>query len=197
MRGAAAKNRVAASPHIILHDWLEQEPRARVVLDSTNTIVWINAAARQHLADASCVTPRGERFAFASPPEQRRFEAYLAALGGALATIAIRLADGKSHFLFRSCRLESPDGVFACLEFARDTPFQPSRYLDFDTVFQLTKAEHRVALKLLDGQSAHQIAECSDVSIDTVRSQIRALYAKVGVSRREELFFRLAPYCVL
>ena len=197
MREAAAKDRVAPSPHLILHDWLEQEHRARIVIDSANTIVWINAAARQHLADASCVTPRDERFAFASPPEQRRFEAYLAALGPTLATTAIRLADGKSHFLFRGCRLESPEGAFACLEFARDTPFLPSRYLDFDTVFQLTRAEHRVALKLLDGQSAQNIAECSDVSIDTVRSQIRALYAKVGVSRREELFFRLAPYCVV
>ena len=196
MKGENPKNREKPLHHVILHDWLEKEHRARIVIDSAQTIVWINAAARRHLDDSSCLTPKDERFAFTSPHEQRRFESYLATLGSTLSTIAIRLADGKSHFLFRGCRLESGAGSFACLEFARDTPFHPSRYLDFDSVFQLTRAEHRVALNLLDGQSAHQIAECSDVSIETVRSQIRALYAKMGVSRREELFFRLAPYCV-
>ena len=193
----APRERLAPSPQTIVLGWLEKEHRARVIIDSSQTIVWMNAAARKQLSAFQGVAPRHDRFAFAGTSEQRRFETYLGTLGAAMATIAIPLGEGRDHVLFRGSRIETERGAFACLEFTRDTPFSAAQYLDFESVFNLTAAEHRVALKLLDGHSAQAIAESLKVSIDTVRSQIRALYAKIGVSHREELFARLAPYCVM
>jgi DNA-binding CsgD family transcriptional regulator len=69
-----------------------------------------------------------------------------------------------------------------------------ARYADLEKVFQLTAAEHRVLLKLLDGQTADEIAELLRVSIETTRSHIRQIYLKLSVTSREGMFSRLRPY---
>jgi DNA-binding CsgD family transcriptional regulator/PAS domain-containing protein len=53
--------------------------------------------------------------------------------------------------------------------------------------FRLTPAECRVALLLYDGRTPKQVAELLGVSINTVRSQIKAVLSKVDVRRQAEL----------
>jgi len=62
-------------------------------------------------------------------------------------------------------------------------------------LFGLTPAEKRVALRLTTGDSAANIAIGLGVSVDTVRSHSQKIYAKVGVTSREQLTARLAPLC--
>lgn len=59
--------------------------------------------------------------------------------------------------------------------------------------FQLTAAEARVALMLAEGQGPQAIADSRGVSINTVRTQVRNLYDKLGVTRQSELAARLQP----
>lgn len=59
--------------------------------------------------------------------------------------------------------------------------------------FKLTAAEAEVALQLADGQGPQVIAEERGVSINTVRTQVRNIYDKLGVSRQGELAARLRP----
>ena len=59
--------------------------------------------------------------------------------------------------------------------------------------FHLTAAEARVALMLAEGQGPQTIADSRGVSINTVRTQVRNLYDKLGVSRQGELAARLQP----
>lgn len=59
--------------------------------------------------------------------------------------------------------------------------------------FKLTAAEAEVALQLADGQRPQTIAEERGVSINTVRTQLRNIYDKLGVSRQSELASRLRP----
>src|SRR3954469_24374691 len=54
-------------------------------------------------------------------------------------------------------------------------------------VFGLTKSEARLASGLLCGQSLAEIAAANDVSLGTVRSQIKAVFAKTHTHRRAEL----------
>jgi len=49
-------------------------------------------------------------------------------------------------------------------------------------VARLTPAEREVSLALLRGERAAQIARRRRVSVYTVRSQIKSIYAKAGVS---------------
>jgi DNA-binding CsgD family transcriptional regulator len=59
------------------------------------------------------------------------------------------------------------------------------------TLFGLSPAEKFVCDELLRGRSARDIADMRSVSPETVRTQVKALYAKAGVANRVELI-RLA-----
>ena len=59
--------------------------------------------------------------------------------------------------------------------------------------FKLTAAEAEVALMLAEGQGPQTIAEARNASINTVRTQLRNIYDKLGVNRQSELAARLRP----
>lgn len=56
--------------------------------------------------------------------------------------------------------------------------------------FGLTPAEAEIALRLLDGDSREAIADDRQASVQTVRSQVKSLFAKLGVRRTAELTAR-------
>ncbi|MFK8035218.1 MAG: helix-turn-helix transcriptional regulator [Hyphomicrobiales bacterium] len=57
----------------------------------------------------------------------------------------------------------------------------------FATSYGLTKAEARLALELAQGMSPEEFASEHSISINTVRTQLRALFAKTETSRQAEL----------
>lgn len=57
--------------------------------------------------------------------------------------------------------------------------------------FDLTPAEALVASQLAEGAAPAQIARSRGVALHTVRSQMRSVYAKLGVARQAELVRRL------
>ena len=73
---------------------------------------------------------------------------------------------------------------------------QEDRFLwsDFPKVFGLTRAETVVVKMIVGGASADMIAEELSVAIDTVRTHVRRIYAKLGVNNREQLFSRISPF---
>lgn len=58
-------------------------------------------------------------------------------------------------------------------------------------LFDLTAAEARVAAGLLDGMTASDLSARYDVSLPTIRTQVRALLSKSGVSRQSEFIAKL------
>lgn len=59
-------------------------------------------------------------------------------------------------------------------------------------LFQFTPAENRLAELMVRGQSPEECARRLGVSINTVRSQLRALFAKTGTQKQAELVGMLA-----
>lgn len=62
------------------------------------------------------------------------------------------------------------------------------------SVYQLTAAEAEIALALVEGEAPKGIAFKRGVTVDTVRGQIRSIYAKVGVNRLNELTARVNAF---
>jgi len=60
------------------------------------------------------------------------------------------------------------------------------------SVYGLSVAEARIALKIAAGKSLSQIALESRTSLHTVRTQLKAVFAKTGTSRQAELALTLA-----
>ena len=54
-------------------------------------------------------------------------------------------------------------------------------------VFELTKTEARIATQLVCGQTMQNVAEQTGVSVGTIRSQTKAIFAKTQTNRQAEL----------
>ncbi|MEH6665383.1 MAG: helix-turn-helix transcriptional regulator [Brevundimonas sp.] len=80
--------------------------------------------------------------------------------------------------------------------------FQPAdpteRYVwaDFAPYFDLTRSEAAIARRLVGGQTPSDAAEALGLSIETVRTHIRRIYNKLGISSREQLFSVIASFRV-
>lgn len=61
------------------------------------------------------------------------------------------------------------------------------------SVFGLTEAEAAVAVKVALGEPREAIAAARGVSVGTVKSQLKAIFAKLGVTREREMAAMLAP----
>ena len=63
-------------------------------------------------------------------------------------------------------------------------PISPDNLI---SVYGLTPSEAQVAISIVNGQSIDEIAKISCHSIHTIRSQLKATFKKLGVSRQSEL----------
>ena len=54
-------------------------------------------------------------------------------------------------------------------------------------IYKLTKAEAQVAISIANGLTPKEIAKINNVEISTVRSQLKAIYSKLGVNTQAEL----------
>jgi DNA-binding CsgD family transcriptional regulator len=69
-------------------------------------------------------------------------------------------------------------------------PVPPAQLLE--ALFDLTPAEARVARAIGEAQPPEDVAGALGVSVETVRKQLRAVFAKTGTSRQAELVRLLA-----
>ena len=63
----------------------------------------------------------------------------------------------------------------------------PSQLEAISKLLHFTKAEGRVASALMAGQSLEEYASAANVTLNTVRSQLKALFQKTGTKRQAEL----------
>lgn len=70
-------------------------------------------------------------------------------------------------------------------------PDTRARFTDLSNQFSFTKAESELALALVKGTTPKSYAHTKGISINTVRSQIRALLEKSGVRRQADLILLL------
>lgn len=74
------------------------------------------------------------------------------------------------------------------------SPAERYVWTDFGEAFHLTRAEAAVVKRILDGANVDEIAEDQGISAETIRTHIRRLYGKLGISGREQLFALMAPF---
>ena len=83
---------------------------------------------------------------------------------------------------------ERPMAIAVLHPLGADAPVDP---LVASLAFGLTPGEARVAAALAAGQTVESIAATRSVSVSTVRTQLRAVFDKLGVSRQPEMVRRL------
>jgi DNA-binding CsgD family transcriptional regulator len=168
-----------------------------VLLDGGKCIIRLNDRAQPHLGDALatnkgrlCATDRGCDALFQTILDQslkygeRERDWRREALG--------LMREGKCPLIARvvSVGAEAHDlldgaALVVILLDPEDCP-EPSHAL-LQQVFGLTRGEARLANQLLCGRSLQDIAAASGVTMGTVRSQTKAVFAKTHTHRQAEL----------
>jgi len=166
-----------------------------VLLDENARVVMLNAAARTILAGNNGLRIGGDKLGAFSPRDQDRLMQIIhgalgmgggGAIGGAMA-----LARPRGHPLTLTVfpiRLAALEACVAAALFINDPDLFPR--IDFGNLarlYGLTAAERRLAVLFLKGKMLSDAAELLGVSVHTVRSQLKSILHKTGVSRQSEL----------
>lgn len=154
------------------------------------------------LIAAATAEPRVLVSAFALTAAAQRHDA-AATPSTAAATFALALELARTHGLLRSL-LVLPRGELAALIAASPAGAVPdalaerlltaARDPDPDPFATLTPREKAVLAAVLEGQSTAAVADALFVSPNTVKTQLRSIYRKVGVQNRRELQRAAQPW---
>ncbi|MDO1559674.1 helix-turn-helix transcriptional regulator [Brevundimonas sp. 2R-24] len=156
---------------------------------------WANSAARDLLDQGRQLALSGGRLACAD----RRWQRSLDELGAAASGTAIVLPPvGDCEALVLRGRTMRAPGEPVLLGVTAYSLSDTGRFLlpDLRNVYELTPAEMRVLRCLMDGLTADGLAQALSITIETARTHIRRIYAKMGVSSREQLICLASRYRV-
>lgn len=185
----------------LAEDVLDRLDRAVVLVAASGRVVHVNAMA-DRLFETGRLQLRGCRLDSADPAEAAVLRGLLAAtLDPRPGDGPVRLLSGTAGapLIASGCRLPdrrpaavaAPQAVAALFL----TPVGASRD-DFDQVlpalFGLSRAEVRLAAALHEGLSLSEIAAQLDVSRETLRTQLRSVFDKIGTRRQGALIRLLA-----
>ncbi len=186
----------ASSAAALALAWMETEAQARLICTTGLALVWANRAARAAFADGGELDLKDGAIATRDRAHQAEFCAFVKACGDGLSTLALPARDGDGHLLLRGRAIaaDGAGGRRVGLTFLHSGGAFRALYADIDRAFQLTPAEHRILLRLIEGLSAEGIAAALDLSVETVRSHIRHIYNKMGVASREAMFAKVRPF---
>jgi DNA-binding CsgD family transcriptional regulator len=179
--------------HVAL-GWLSLDVRPRIIVSTTLHVRWSNHLALECLDARSLVHVRGDELVCKNNAIHKAVSDFVRALDDKVQTLAVSDEGRRDVLLLRGWGLVHEGERLACLELGRDREGFVCDYRDLRAVFGLTQAEHRVVLQMLGGNTVTIIAETLHLSVGTVRTHVKHLYSKVGVTSREELLGRLAPY---
>lgn len=174
--------------------WLEGDDSPRLMVDRDLRLVWANPAADAVLANRQGLTLRQGMVATTDSARQDALRASVLGAIGKPASLCLTRPDGEGWLLVDAVRAAQPPAEVFALALVIVHERERAHYRHLDVAFGLTTAEHRVLLGLLDGNEAEALAVQQGVTIDTTRSQIRGIYAKLAVKSREQLFAKVQGF---
>lgn len=174
-------------------EMIEFDPTPRAIIDENLYVLWTNYASKLFchqsqsvgLRDGKIAILGGERVAGGFPDLVGKATIpFVYCVGGESGVgCMIRVDPLRSDALRR----------FALTIYA-PRPSHPLHDASLNELFRLTPAEGQVLREMTNGRTAQEIAKATGVSVDTIRSHIRSLYAKLSVNSREAMLSRVVSF---
>lgn len=185
----------------IVREFLRVDNRPRLVLDRNCAVVWRNEAARRRLGRDGPLCLKGDRLVLAERHQEAHLHAFLHSLEGTPQRRAFRAGDGSWVVLAAwkaAARPDAPgrrnangkslaDDSLYFVEFVCPHSSRSAKDSGLGAQFSLTPAECAVVDALVCQHSPVEAAEMLGVSINTVRTHVRRLYAKLDVNSQIQL----------
>lgn len=165
-----------------------------ITVDRAGLVMEVNSPMQAMLGESIFV--HNNRLHLSDPEARRRLDVLMRALKEKLCSpdvepVVLKCDDGTPVILRMMIIPESAQGLFfgaaAVIVFARLKRFsQPSAPL-LSKIFRLTPAESRLAAALADGCTLIDAAKTLNISWETARTQLKAVFAKTNTHRQSEL----------
>lgn len=155
-------------------------------------VLWANGAALSLTARRGQISLGDNRLVLSPRRQEDGLRTFLAGLGE---TAGVWVIPAEEVWLVRAEPVAPAEAPRAWL-LTWQAINRPDRYLwaDIGAHLRLTPSETRILHSLLDGSTVAQTAAELSVSIQTARTHVRRIYAKLGVGNREQLFAVALPY---
>lgn len=176
-----------------LQHWAESHAVPLLLVTADLTVLWCNPEAQTFRDRWPNIGVDAGRLFLA---ERHRTAALRDRLGTVGLTPVAWVCDiTGSRFIFK-IEPVCPEGQDAAFLITIQPMDDTGRYLwaDVATAFGLTVSENRVVRLLISGLSVEALARDLSISIETVRTHVRRVYAKLGVNGREQMFSVILPY---
>ncbi|WP_187107788.1 helix-turn-helix transcriptional regulator [Sphingomonas xanthus] len=165
-----------------------------MIVTRSGSLVAITDAARQMLEESRTLGIRGDRLHSASSSRLRILAELLEVDPDQVRTCLIDDRE-NGHLVCRSVALpDCGDKGLVFVEIVAAQPDVKAHWVDFRVSHGMTDCENEVLASLMSGECPLEIAEHMGSSVNTVRTHIRHIYEKVGVSNVQELHRKLAAY---
>ena len=170
-----------------------------ILLSPSRRVVLVNRSAESLLNQADGLLLEQQRLRFTDPAANERFDRYVCeALNAGTQSsprgdwvLAVRRPSGAAPYQVVVSALpglssEETKGGFAVFIDDPAAVMRPGAGV-LRILFHLTGAEERLAIGLLAGKTLDEIAREQSISKETVRAQLREVFAKTRVNRQSEL----------
>jgi len=192
---ASASTLSNIDPELWLKSWSQIDGKARMIVTRERILLWAEDNARRLIASEQMLRVRQRRVELLCASGTANFETFLESAESQPATFCSHVERAGGDLLMRGAKFTVVSGIalIGICFWVAGPQWKPD-WIDMVRTFKLTAAEALVIGYLLRGVDAEAIAKEHKLSIDTVRTHIRHAYAKLGISKREGLWKRLAPY---
>lgn len=177
---------------------LDGLPQAVFALDGRGVILFANRAAEAVLADGDGLVAANGALACRSAVQQPALDALVAGAADPVAAggggwLRVARASGRLPYALLISPLEPGDadlsGFRPCV---LAVTHDPARRLSPDgralsALYGLTGTEAKVASALAEGHSLASVAACLGIASGTVRTHLKSVFRKTGVSRQQDL----------
>jgi DNA-binding CsgD family transcriptional regulator len=169
------------APRLLFEGLLDQLDTALLLCDEHGHVRWANAAARQELVAGRWLAERHGVLLSSASGGAKLLPALAAACQRSRRQV-LGLGEGGQRLFVAVAPSASADGQpLALLLLGRRDPCSPLALELMGISHGLTPAERRVLAALVAGSAPSQIATEHGVRLSTVRTQVAALRAKLGV----------------
>lgn len=174
---------------------LDSLPMAVITVDEKGHVENLNRLAQKIVSESKLLLLNGNKLIADKSDDTKKLLNIIAfALGrnhSGSQQRTLKLGSGKesvSVFALKTADKSERDSsalctLFVVTNFLLDESLVPQLY----DMYQLTPAEAKVALMLTSGDSLTQIADSNGISQNTVRNQLKSIFAKTNTKRQPEL----------
>lgn len=182
----------------LFRDSLNQINSALLLVNRDAEVIYINARAELVINQTQCLSIKQNRLSIGMPDVKKRLDKLISGAIGArlpkqIGTMQYR--DPVMHSISILVSPVNPDQINHEKQYVESalivlSPSQQSVSYSatlLASLYQLSPSESRLAEQLCYGLALDQIAEKFSVSKNTLRTQLRSIFTKIGVSRQVDL----------